>query len=215
MYQNRTVNHDRSAEHLQAQIPSLGEELQLATFAPLPVEEVATAFCDPDGLSHINGYLFRDEDNFDNASFPFMQENYHKGDFLFAESPSHNREIRSLPSHDYQMEFADLSSFCPFENQPVIQAPRAFKPRTVKCRQLSLNKRFVMCTLQSYPQMLLRDQKSPPFLHPRQEELPGPLATCSGIVALWSVKNKNNSAFIWRSIQTEQVRLSEEVCFNL
>lgn len=213
IYQHRPVKRDRPGKSPGTEIPSFDEEWQLAT--SLPLETRNTDFCDPEAFNPINDDLFSSEGQFDNESLPFISDSYHDGEILCTDSLYHDQEIRPLLSHEFQTGCANLRSFPPLVNQPILQAPRAFKPRTVRCRKLSLNKKFVMCTLQSYPQMLHPGQGPHPFLHPGQKDLPGPLATCSGIVALWSVKNKNNSAFIWKSIHTEQVRLSEEVCINL
>ncbi|KUJ12992.1 uncharacterized protein LY89DRAFT_197985 [Mollisia scopiformis] len=122
----------------------------------------------------------------------------------------------------YGMDFSNLEACYNLALSPALRAPRAFKPKMVKHRQLSLNRKYVICTLRSYPQMLLPGKGPPPFLHPHcmeqeydqsesaQTSLIDPLARCSGIVAMWSVKNKDNSSFIWRSIRMEQERLSEE-----
>jgi hypothetical protein len=104
-----------------------------------------------------------------------------------------------------------------------LRAPRAFDPKRVCHRQLSLNRKYVVVRLSAYPRMMLPGNGMPPFIHPRcsvgdissqgevaQTFLPRPLATCSGIIAMWSVKNKDNCALIWKAIRTEQERISEE-----
>lgn len=109
-------------------------------------------------------------------------------------------------------------------DQPVPKARKSFAPRKVKGHQFSLNRQYVLCTLRSYPSMLLHGKKGlPPFIHPQcmvdisrdhradQKSLPQPLANCAAIVQMWPVKNKNNVVFIWKSIRMEQERLSAEV----
>jgi len=126
-----------------------------------------------------------------------------------------------------QRHLTNLSSF-PFLDslpiEPALRPPKAFWPKRLRYRQLSLTRKYILCTLSTYPHMMLASRGLPPFMHPQclikefehderviQTALPGPLATCAGIIAMWSVKNKNNSVFIWRAIRTEQERLSEEV----
>lgn len=213
VYQHRPADENGSGKQAQTEIHYLDEELPLAILPTcLPPDEGETANCGPKSFAHIDDYLFTGDGQLDNSSFLSLHDLHHEGDSPFANSFSNSRDICPLLSLEFGIEYGNFISFSALGNQPIFQVPRAFKPRMVKCRQLSLNKKFVMCTLQSYPQMLLPGQEPPPFLHTSQEDLPGPLATCSGIVALWSVQNKNNSAFIWRSIQGEQVRLSEQVC---
>jgi hypothetical protein len=126
--------------------------------------------------------------------------------------------------HRYSIDFSSLEVLNPLGIEPVLRAPRAFWPKRVRYQQLSLNRKYVICTLSTYPHIMLPGKGMPPFIHPQcpvkrfgqdgrvaQTSLPGPLATCAGIIAMWSVKNKNNSVFIWRAIRTEQERLSEEV----
>lgn len=101
---------------------------------------------------------------------------------------------------------------------------RAFQPRQVLNPQISLNRRFVICTLRSYPGMMLSRIHPPPFIHPKclfttgkhnevEQYVPGSLATCSGIVSMFSVKNKENSVFIWRAVRMEQERIAAEASY--
>jgi hypothetical protein len=147
------------------------------------------------------------------------------GEYISAALLQPNQHIyneSSLASNRQQADFLDPRIFS-LTIQPTLRAPRAFTPRTVTYRRLSLNRKYVICTLKSYPQRLLQNKDPPPFTHTQylpsnsqhearlQTSLIDPLATCSGIVAMWCVKNKNNSAFIWHSIRTEQERLFEQV----
>jgi hypothetical protein len=122
------------------------------------------------------------------------------------------------------IDYSDIAIPNPLESALTLRAPRAFVPKTMRHRQLSLNRKFVVVTLSAYPQMMLPGKRMPPFIHSRcsveesshhglvaQVSLPTPLATCSGIIAMWSVKNKDNSGLIWRAIRTEQERISDEV----
>jgi hypothetical protein len=132
--------------------------------------------------------------------------------------------ISNDPTRSPDFSFMDFSILSPsLWIEPVLRAPRAFLPKPLHYHQLSLNRKYVICAVSSYPQMLLPGKSMPPFMHPQclveepdQEgrvtrSFPEPLAKCAGIVAMWSVKNRNNGVFIWRAIRAEQERLSEEV----
>jgi hypothetical protein len=121
----------------------------------------------------------------------------------------------------------DLSNVSLLVHEPVPRAPRAFFPKRQRYRQLSLTRKYVICTLNTYPQMLLSSKELPPFVHTQLQSSStdvrlnvsrtssiDPWATCVGITAMWSVKNRHNTTFIWRSIRSEQERLYEEVRFQ-
>jgi len=183
------------------------------------------ASLDTQTFSAADEYPFLNEALFDNVPLPTTQESACGGEYGSLDILSHPQDTTINLDHRYQMNLSNFSPFQTLVPQPIFRAPRAFKPRTLAYRQLSLIRKFVICTLGSYPQMLLPGKDLPPFLHPQclsrefdrnksgsQASFLGPLATCSGIVAMWSVKNKNNSAFIWHSIHTEQEKISKEVC---
>lgn len=100
------------------------------------------------------------------------------------------------------------------------------QPISSGCRQL------IISTLLSYPRMLLRQETLPPFVHPLgnipsydqggpsstsaviptssgQRE---PLITCISIAHLFAVRTSGNQSFLWRTIEAEQRRFSEQVC---
>ncbi|TGO87363.1 hypothetical protein BPOR_0231g00060 [Botrytis porri] len=97
-------------------------------------------------------------------------------------------------------------------NQPVPNAPKAFVVRKLSNNQFSLNRSYILCTLPTYPSMLLPegDDELPPFIHPNfnnRKALPAPLATCA-VLAQWiSVKNEDNVLFIWGCIRMEIDRI--------
>jgi hypothetical protein len=154
----------------------------------------------------VNGYSLFDDGRFQSEDFPF----------------SYQSSSADYPNIELSNPLGSTVSF---------RSPRTFEPKRVRHQQLFLNRKYVVVTLSSYPLMLLPGKGMPPFIHPRctieessqhervaQTSLPRPLATCSGIVAMWSVKNKDNNALIWRAIHTEQERISEEVdlsCYNV
>lgn len=143
--------------------------------------------------------------------------------------------LLSYPSYaeDLNLQTADSSFMNDFDQglglknfpniyQPALRYPRLFWLKETPHQELSLNRKYILVNLKNYPLMMLsasRDGK-PPFVHsshPSQgfsdnSSLPGPLARCAGIVAMWSVKTKYNSMHIWTAIRSEQERLLQEVC---
>jgi hypothetical protein len=182
-----------------------------------------------------------DPESFDLANDQLFQTPFMFGDFALAPITSQsvsekNHSYSALIRHGgnssegfpfdqrYTIDFSSFEDLNPLWIEPVLRAPRAFSPKRVRYRQLSLNRKYVICTLMAYPHRMLAGKTLPPFMHPQclikesdqgnrdtQTSFSGPLATCAGIIAMWSVKNKNNSIFIWRAIRTEQERISEEV----
>jgi Fungal Zn(2)-Cys(6) binuclear cluster domain len=106
--------------------------------------------------------------------------------------------------------------------QPAPPVIKSFWPRKTLLRDLSLNRKYVLVNLSSYPRMMLSGNKdsAPPFVHsqyliknlPDRKFASDSLARCAGVVTMWSVKNKDNSVHIWRAIRSEQERIFEEVC---
>jgi hypothetical protein len=102
-------------------------------------------------------------------------------------------------------------------------APKTFSARKAPSCNLSLNHNYVLCTLRSYPHRML-STSLPPFLHHNNrhrgfrtgylathEAKPPPLEVCTAIVQMCSVKNKENTPFIWKTIRLEQQRFLAEV----
>lgn len=186
-----------------------------------------SAFPDLGDVNVANGFLLQDSLVLDDFFKPAMSLHAPWGDHDSVASVHHSKphgEGSTISNHGHSIAFPGLGLIDPLRTGPVLRAPRAFRPRKVHLRQLFLNRKYVICTLSTYPYMMLPDKGVPPFIHPQfrinevdrdgqlpQTSLPGPLATCAGIMAMWSVKNNNNSIFIWRAIRTEQERLSHEV----
>jgi hypothetical protein len=88
---------------------------------------------------------------------------------------------------------------------------------------------YLLQTLQSYPKMMLSDTL-PPFIHEKcggfdnrhslfgsietQLPLKEPLAVCKNVMHMYFSKTKESTSFVWRTIETELIRLSIEVSFS-
>ncbi|CZR68147.1 uncharacterized protein PAC_18046 [Phialocephala subalpina] len=126
---------------------------------------------------------------------------------------------------DLHTAFSNLGSINALELQQFIpKVPKAFAPRSFQNDQLSLNRRFVLCTLRSYPSMMLSGDP-PPFIHryygygvdtsagnlTTQVARPAPLKNCANIVLWFTKKDKDNIRFIWNTIKAETERLLKEL----
>lgn len=101
-------------------------------------------------------------------------------------------------------------------DQPAPKPLKAFTPRKFHKNQFSLNRNYILCTLPTYPSMLLPSNSDtpPPFIHPHfnnHKALPGPLATCAIIVRWISIKNEDNIKHIWGCIKMEIERICAQV----
>ncbi|RAO65960.1 uncharacterized protein BHQ10_001972 [Talaromyces amestolkiae] len=98
---------------------------------------------------------------------------------------------------------------------------RLFIPQCFAGSKSPLTQRYLLCTLRSYPVMMLRGQ-NPPFIHPRtifdepedfgprRKMKAGPLAVCNELLQMFTMKNRDNVVQIWRAIRMEQERLLSE-----
>lgn len=67
--------------------------------------------------------------------------------------------------------------------------------------------------ISAFPQMMLRRQTFPPFIHAHWHlpSLPETLANCMSIAQLFATRTAETRPFLWRTIGTEVRRLQDEV----
>lgn len=120
-----------------------------------------------------------------------------------------------------ELENASASPF----DQMISELPIPFAIRWPDNKQFSLNRSYVLCTLKSYPYMLLPERDPPPFIHPHSafgtyESSSGvvarrirqpPLQNCAAIVRWHSVRDIDNTVFIGNTMRVETERLLKEV----
>jgi hypothetical protein len=78
---------------------------------------------------------------------------------------------------------------------------------------------LVVQTLRAFPQMMLRRQTFPPFIHPHwhrpstatRTAVPKPLANCMSVAHLFASLTSEIKPFLWRTIRAEQRRFIDEV----
>ena len=144
-------------------------------------------------------------------------------------TPFQNTRDPFLLSYSQPKPYPDLSSTDAVETLTfehlLPKPPKAFYPRTMRNHQFSLNRKYMICTLRSYPSMMVpgKTRTLPAFIHPQSlgykykddrfsnSPLSNPLENCLAIMQMWSVKNKGNTQFIWRTIRMEQERVLAEV----
>lgn len=73
--------------------------------------------------------------------------------------------------------------------------------------------RLIMQMIYAYPQMMLRRQTFPPFIHPRwhQKHLPEALGNCMSIAQLFAARTPETGPFLWKMIDAEEGRFREKV----
>lgn len=94
----------------------------------------------------------------------------------------------------------------------LIQRPKV-KPGTGRIANLMFH------TLKSYPQMMLRPDTLPPFIHPAwvsdgvfDSDHLEPLNNCISLVHMVSSRVRGSRKLFWRNVRMECERLCEEVC---
>lgn len=72
---------------------------------------------------------------------------------------------------------------------------------------------LVLHIIRSFPQMMLRRQTFPPFVHKywHRSALPEKLATCMSIAQLFESRTPETRPFLWRTVDAEERRMREEV----
>jgi hypothetical protein len=203
--QNSTTNLI-SADSLDSGIWSLGPVDTISTYTEL-------------AFSHAHGYS-------DSVSvFP------NEFELNLPQSPSDKEvrpsvQVRPQDEPRLRLGFSNIEYSSAFGFDEIIpKVPKAFSARRAQKCQLSLNRSYVLCTLKSYPHMMFPGRNLPPFIHPfygygvnasgneiaAHKSAQGPIANCAAIVKWYSVKNNDNTVFIWRTIRMEQERLLAEV----
>ncbi|KAF2805755.1 uncharacterized protein BDZ99DRAFT_524706 [Mytilinidion resinicola] len=70
---------------------------------------------------------------------------------------------------------------------------------------------FLIRIIRSYPEMMLRRETFPPFIHPQYRTvggfLPETLANCMSVAQMFTTRTKESKGFMWRTIQMERDRV--------
>jgi hypothetical protein len=159
---------------------------------------------------------------------------YHDYDPYSVKLNTNSFDIVREGTGDFQLTGGENSEFSD-ETDSVVQYSlttlfprpmRLFVPEFFGHNKSPLTHRYLLCTLRSYPVMMLRGQ-NPPFIHPhtlfddrgdfqsRQTIRAGPLAVCNELLQMFTMKNRDNVVQIWRAIRMEQERLLLEVCCDI
>jgi Fungal Zn(2)-Cys(6) binuclear cluster domain len=73
----------------------------------------------------------------------------------------------------------------------------------------------VMQMLCAFPQMMLRRETFPPFIHGHwSSALPKPLTDCMGLAQIFASHNVETRSFLWRTVREEQQSSAEKVRFS-
>ncbi|KAF5259979.1 hypothetical protein FOXYS1_9388 [Fusarium oxysporum] len=73
--------------------------------------------------------------------------------------------------------------------------------------------RVIMQMLYAYPQMMLRRQTFPPFIHPHWhlKTLPETLGNCMSLSQLFAARTPETQSFLWRMVAAEEGRFREKL----
>lgn len=121
-------------------------------------------------------------------------------------------------------------SACTTRNDPfqVLSAPASLTPQPNSAFLARLrmsdpvsqhSATLVVQTLRAFPQMMLRRQTFPPFVHPHWHRpstatstaVPEPLANCMSVAHIFASLTSETKPFLWRTIRAEQRRFIDEV----
>lgn len=115
----------------------------------------------------------------------------------------------------------------PLLNESIPQSPtytllRSLNQRPGRQNGEQRTANLILHTLKSYPQMMLRHNTLPPFIHPRLVESASdeendnmePMTNCLNLVHMISSGIRGSRKLFWRNVRTECELLCVEVCFS-
>ncbi|KAF2489434.1 hypothetical protein BU16DRAFT_622951 [Lophium mytilinum] len=74
-----------------------------------------------------------------------------------------------------------------------------------------MSSQFLIRIIRSYPEMMLRRETFPPFIHPQYRtssgDIPETLANCMSVAQMFTTRTKESKNFMWRAIQMERDRV--------
>ncbi|KAL3601701.1 hypothetical protein FPOAC2_05972 [Fusarium poae] len=145
-----------------------------------------------------------------------MSTSFDFNDIMVDWSVPLNTLSTSQPSTSYKdLSFWDISSDLQISMVPKSLSAKGDLTRVPRrLSNLQHASRIVMQMLYAYPQMMLRRQTFPPFIHPQwhQQILPDTLGNCMGIAQLFASRTAETGPFLWKMINAEQNRLRDKLC---
>ncbi|KAI1070404.1 hypothetical protein LB507_010310 [Fusarium sp. FIESC RH6] len=84
---------------------------------------------------------------------------------------------------------------------------------STRLSSLQYASRVIMQMLYAFPQMMLRRQTFPPFIHPHwhQKHLPETLGNCMSIARLFAARTAETESFLWKMISAEEERFRDKL----
>ncbi|CAI6100967.1 unnamed protein product [Clonostachys chloroleuca] len=140
------------------------------------------------------------------SSWPLTSSRISNGQEGVAEPTSATSE--SLQS----LEVLPLDEGAPVQSTEAVDEPATLTALKQPSPEAEASATIVMHCIRSYPQMMLRRQTFPPFIHPHwhTEKLPENLVNCMSIAQLFVTRTPENSSFLWRTIDNEVSRFKNE-----
>jgi hypothetical protein len=122
-------------------------------------------------------------------------------------------EKTSATSESLQsLEVLPLDEAAPAQSTEAVEEPATLTALKQSSPEAEASATILMHCIRSYPQMMLRRQTFPPFIHPHWHTgLPENLVNCMSIAQLFVTRTLENSPFLWRTIDNEVSRFKNEV----
>lgn len=123
-------------------------------------------------------------------------------------------ELESATSESLQnLEVLPLDEGAPIQSTEAVDEPATLTALKEPSPEAEASVAIVMHSIRSYPQMMLRRQTFPPFIHPHwhTEKLPENLVNCMSVAQLFVTWTPENSPFLWQAIDNEVSRFKNEV----
>jgi hypothetical protein len=137
--------------------------------------------------------------------------------FLDGLSPSLLQDSTVPTSHTMQLQLHQQPTLSP--TLPLLGPTLVQRPRPENGRQKTAG--FILHTLKSFPQMMLRHNTLPPFIHPRlmtppsiadREDELEPLHNCISLLHMLRGRVAGSRKLFWRNVRMECERFLQEVC---
>lgn len=145
------------------------------------------------------------EGNLGFTSSPFLETNF----------------IMSRTNQSSEQQILSRQSFSSAIPDPISSAHilRSLAPRYLRDTKVQTSALFLTRILGSYPDMMMRKENFPPFVHSitfaehqdNKEFFPEALINCMSIAQIFANRKKETNKFMWRTIKMEQEKIWSEV----
>lgn len=201
-------------------IYGLGGLLRFDPEHPLPID--ATAIAEPNEFDYaaaaLNDTLHPSELG---IRLPYRQFEYPKWtDIYLTKSPPFDvalsSDAPSTISSDSPNSMVPTKEKEWVDYEQSVEFQGAMMPLRYQLREKTSATELAFSMFAAFPQMMTRTKTLPPFMHipTFSYAMPERIATCQSIAQLFAARTAETSPFLWRTIDAEVSRISEEVCLK-